>query len=94
MSDRGLLFLFSIVMIASGLGSAAWLAASGQANTVDGLFLVLTALVVAAAFALYALFVIRRAMQPAAKPSAKAAAASAKTAVAKPATAQQVADLP
>jgi len=53
MSDRGILFLFSVCMIAAGLGAAAWLIATGQAGTVDGLFLVLTALVAAAAFALY-----------------------------------------
>lgn len=94
MSDRGLLFVFSVVMIAAGLGSAAWLAATGQANTVDGLFLVLTALIVAASFALYAVFIVRRAMEPAAKPTAKAAAASVKGTVAKPAATQQVADLP
>ena len=56
MSDRGLLFLFSVLMIAAGLGAAAWLVATGQAGTVDGLFLVLTALITAAAFALYARF--------------------------------------
>ena len=72
MSDRGLLFLFSILMIAAGLGVAVWLAATGQAGTVDGLFLVLTALITAAAFALYALFLLRRAME-AGKPPVKVA---------------------
>jgi hypothetical protein len=94
MSDRGLLFLFSVLMIVVGLGSAVWLIATGQAGTVDGLFLVLTALIVAAAFALYVAFMIRRAMEASAKPVAKSAGAAAKTAAAKPAAAQQVADLP
>ena len=79
MSDRGLLFLFSLVMIVAGLGSAAWLIASRQAGTVDGLFLLLTALLEAAVFGLYVLYTIRRAMEPAAAPAtpvAKAAAAA------------------
>ncbi len=80
-------------MIAAGLGSAAWLVVTGQAGTVDGLFLVLTALVVAASFALYAVFLIRRAMEATVKPAAKAAGAGAKSAAAKPAAAQQVPDL-
>ncbi|HUK15817.1 MAG TPA: hypothetical protein VLW65_05355 [Bryobacteraceae bacterium] len=81
-------------MIAAGLGSAVWLIVTGQAGTVDGLFLVLTALVVAASFALYAVFLIRRAMEATAKPAAKAAGAASKSAAAKPAAAQQVPDLP
>jgi len=81
-------------MIAAGLGSAVWLIVTGQAGTVDGLFLVLTALVVAASFALYAVFLVRRAMEATAKPAAKAAGAAAKSAAAKPAAAQQVPDLP
>jgi hypothetical protein len=76
MSDRGFLFLFSILMILGGLGAAGWLVASGQAGTVDGLFLVLTALLVAAVFALYVKYMIRRAMEetrtPAATQSVKA----------------------
>lgn len=94
MSDRGLLFLFSILMIAAGLGTAVWLAVTGQADTVDGLFLVLTALTFAAAFALYAVFLIRRAAEAAGKPAVKAAAAAAKSPAAKPAAVGQVADLP
>jgi hypothetical protein len=94
MSDRGLLFLFSVFMVAAGLGAAAWLVATGQAGTVDGLFLVLTALITAAAFALYVLFVLRRAMDKIAKPAAKATQATAKSTPAKPASVGQVADLP
>lgn len=94
MSDRGLLFLFSILMIAAGLGAAAWMVATGQADTVDGLFLVLTALTFAAAFVLYAVFLIRRAIEAVAKPAAKAAPAGAKSTAARPAAVGQVADLP
>jgi len=92
MSDRGLLFLFSILMIAAGIGSAVWLVVTGQAGTVDGLFLVLTALIVAAAFALYVVFLIRRAMEAQAKPAAKAAPAAAKS-PAKPAAPASVAEV-
>ena len=86
MSDRGFLFLFSVLMIAGGLGTTAWLVISGQAFTVDGLFLVLTALLVALVFLLYVMFVIRREMdaQTAAKPAAAPAKAGA-GATAKPA---------
>jgi predicted membrane protein len=74
MSDRGFLFLFSIFMILAGLGAAAWLAVTGQALTVDGLFLVLTALLVALIFSLYVLFVIRSEMAAAKPATAKAKA--------------------
>ena len=84
MSDRGFLFLFSIVMIVGSLASAGWLIATGQAGTVDGLFLVLTALLMALVFGLYVMFVIHRAME-AAKPAAAAPAAKAAPAAAKPA---------
>ena len=81
MSDRGFLFLFSLLMIVAGVGTAVWLVVSGQAGTVDGLFLALTALLLAAAFVLYVVFMIRRAMaevRPAATRPAKSAAAPAK----------------
>jgi hypothetical protein len=77
MSDRGALFLFSLFMILASLGAAAWLLITGQAGTVDGLFLFLTALLSAAVFALYVKFMIGKAMEaqkpaaPAAKPAAK-----------------------
>jgi len=81
MSDRGFLFLFSLLMIAAGVGSAAYLVATGQAGTVDGLFLVLTALLLALVFALYVIYMIRRAMELAKGPAAQPAkAAAAKTA--------------
>ncbi len=80
MSDRGFLFLFSILMIVGGLGSAAWLILTGQALTVDGLFLALVSLLVAVVFGMYVVYLIRRAMDAqgaAEKPVAKQAAATA-----------------
>jgi len=77
MSDRGFLFLFSIFMIIAGVGSAVWLFATGQAGTVDGLFLVLTALLTAAVFALYVVWAIKRAMAAVAAPAAAAAKSAA-----------------
>ena len=61
-------------MIVASIGAVAWLFATGQALTVDGLFLVLVALLTAAVFWLYVKFLIRRAMDAAAE-SAKAGAA-------------------
>jgi hypothetical protein len=80
MSDRGALFLFSLFMIVASLGAAVWLFATGQAGTVDGLFLVLTALLSAAVFGLYVKFVVGRALEA----QAKAAAQAAKSAAPKP----------
>jgi len=88
MTDRALLFFFSLLMIVVSLGAAGWLLVSGQAATVDGLFLLLTCGLVALAFALYILFMINRAkesLQPAAQP-AKGASPAPKAA-AKPANA-------
>jgi len=87
MSDRGILFLFSLLMIVASLGAAVWLAATGQAGTVDGLFLLLTALIIALCFALYVKFMIRRAMDAAAQTAAQAAKAEAAKPAAKPAPA-------
>ena len=88
MSDRGLLFLFSLLMVLGGLAAAAWLdAMSGQALTVDGLFLVLTALLIALCFALYLIFMIRRAMEATKAPPAAAAKAAPAAQAAKPAPA-------
>jgi predicted lipid-binding transport protein (Tim44 family) len=82
-SDRAILFLFSIVVLIGSLGAAGWLLASGQAGSVDGLFLLLTCLLVALAFALYIGFVIKQAREqaaaPVAQPTKAAAAASAQT---------------
>ena len=79
MSDRAGLFLFSIFMVIVSLAASGWLLVSGQAGSVDGLFLLLTCLLSALAFALYLMFMINRA-----KESLKPAPA-AKTAAAKPA---------
>jgi hypothetical protein len=76
MSDRAALFLFSLFMIVVSLGAAVWLFVTGQAGTVDGLFLVLTALLSAAVFALYVKFVIGRAMEAQKRPPAPAAKAA------------------
>lgn len=65
-------------MIAVGLGSAVWLFATGQAGTVDGLFLLLTALLLAVVFGLYVLYAIRRALEAATpKPVATAKSGAA-----------------
>jgi hypothetical protein len=75
MSDRAALFLFSIFMILVSLGAAAWLLVTGQAGTVDGLFLLLTALLSAAVFGLYVKFSIGRALEAQKQPAASAAKA-------------------
>jgi len=87
MSDRGFLFLFSILMIAVAGASVVYLIASGQAASVDGLFLVVTALTIAAGFGLYAVYQIRRAMEPA-KPAPQPAKASAPASTVKTAPVQ------
>jgi TRAP-type C4-dicarboxylate transport system permease small subunit len=87
MSDRGFLFLFSLFMILAGLASAAYLFATGQAGTVDGLFLTLTALLLAVCFALYLIYMIRRALE-AVKPPAQATKTAPATSPAKAAPAQ------
>lgn len=84
-----MVFLFSLFMIAASLAAALWLVVTHQADTVDGLFMVLTSLLVAASFALYVAYMIKRAMDAQVKPPAKAAAASASRSAAKP-TAQAV----
>jgi TRAP-type C4-dicarboxylate transport system permease small subunit len=84
MSDRGFLFLFSLLMILGGLGAAAWLIMTGQATTVDGLFLFLTALLTVVVFGLYVVYAINRAREAAAE-AAKPAAKPATAAAAKPA---------
>ena len=85
MSDRGFLFLFSCAVILASLVAAGWLVATGQATTVDGLFLMLTCLTIALAFGLYVMFMIRRAMESVEQPAAKPAKAPAAAAQAKPA---------
>ena len=75
-SDRAILFLFSVVVEIASLAATGWLLISGQAGSVDGLFLLLTCLLVALAFGLYLAFMIRRAMEPAPAPAAQPAKAS------------------
>jgi hypothetical protein len=77
MSDRGFLFLFSVLVVLASLGAAGWLLASGQAGSVDGLFLLLTCLVVAAAFGLYIGFMIKRAIASATEAAPQTAKAAA-----------------
>jgi len=83
MSDRGFLFLFSLLMIGLGIGSAVWLFATGQAGTVDGLFLLLTSLLIAVVFGMYVMYVIRRAMEAVTPKPAQPAKAGAPAAAAK-----------
>jgi hypothetical protein len=92
-SDRAILFLFSLVVEIASLGAAGWLLATGQAASVDGLFLLLTCLLVALAFALYLLFMIRRAQESLQAPAAKPAKATAAPA-AQPAQAAQTKPAP
>jgi hypothetical protein len=86
MSDRAFAFIFSILVTVASVGACGWLLVSGQAATVDGLFLLLYCGLVALAFALYVMFLIHRAMEslapaPAPKP-VKAAPAAQKPALA------------
>jgi hypothetical protein len=86
-SDRAILFLFSVVVEIASLGAAGWLLASGQAGSVDGLFLLLTCLLIALAFGLYLAFMIRRAMEPAPPAPQPAKSAAPPPAQSKPAPA-------
>ncbi len=83
-----MLFLFSVLMVIASLGSAGWLAATGQAGSVDGLFLLLTCLLVAFSFGLYIAYVIHREMEaqktPAPQVTRSTAAAGPKVAAEKP----------
>ena len=70
MLERVGVFLFSLLMVVGSLGVAVWLIATGQAGSVDGLFLLLVCLVFALAFAICAFLLIKTAMQRAAAPAA------------------------
>jgi hypothetical protein len=90
MSDRGYLFLFSVFMVGAGGGSAAYLVATGQAGTVDGLFLVLSALLLALVFALNIMYMLNRAIEAVKGPPQPAkAVAAAKPAKPAPAPVSQ-----
>jgi hypothetical protein len=73
-SDRAILFLFSVVVEIASLVAAGWLLASGQAGSVDGLFLA---------------FMIRRAMEPTPAPAAQPAKATTAAPASKPAPVTQ-----
>ena len=80
MSDRAILFIFGVVVIVVCLGTCVTLLINGQAESVDGLFLILMCLAIALAFGLYLMFMIKRAMEPPPPPpkaAAKPAAAKA-----------------
>ncbi|MSV30041.1 MAG: hypothetical protein EXQ52_15035 [Bryobacterales bacterium] len=64
MSDRGYLFLFSVVVIIVSLAAAVWQIVSGAAASLDGLFLILVCGLVALAFALYVKFLLRTSLEP------------------------------
>jgi len=76
MSDRGVLLLFSLVVILAAASVAVWLIATGQVAYIDGLFLFLCCLVVALAFSLYVRYLIRNAMAAPATEAMKASAAA------------------
>ena len=79
MSERGFLFIFSCIVIVASLAAVGWMVATGQAASVDGLFLVLMCLLIALAFGLYLMFMIKRAMEALEAPPAKPAQATATT---------------
>jgi hypothetical protein len=70
MSDRGILFLFSLGVILTALGAAAWLIDTGQARYIDGLLLLICCLILAMAFGLYVKYLIKSAMQATTPPAA------------------------
>ena len=90
MTDRAFLFLVALVCEIFALVSAIWLIAAGQLGSFDGNFLFLSALVMAAAFALYLKSMIARAMEPQPAPKPTAAPAAKKTETAAPELAGKV----
>jgi NAD/NADP transhydrogenase beta subunit len=88
-SDRAILFLFSVLVEIASLAAAGWLLVTGQAGSVDGLFLFLTCLLVALAFGLFLVFMIRRAMEPVAAPAPQSVKAGAAAPAQKPAPVTQ-----
>ena len=63
MSNRGVAFLISVLIVMACLGVSVWLVVSGQAGYVDGLFLLLTCLLLALAFGLYLMYLVKAAIQ-------------------------------
>jgi hypothetical protein len=88
MSDRALLFVFGVIVVVVCLGTCGLLLANGQAESVDGLFLILMCLAIALAFALYLMFMIKRAMEPPPPPPKPAAKTGAPAAKAEPVATQ------
>jgi hypothetical protein len=72
MSDRGYLFLFSVLVILVSIAGAVWQIVSGAAASLDGLFLILVCGLVAFAFALYVKFLLRTSLEPEKPAGAKA----------------------
>ncbi|MBK5291249.1 MAG: hypothetical protein JJE04_06180 [Acidobacteriia bacterium] len=73
MSDRGWLFIGSLLVIVVCLGTIGFLLATHQAFTLDGLMLIAVCKLTALAFALYLWFMVNRAKEEIEK-EAKAAA--------------------
>ncbi|HTM51771.1 MAG TPA: hypothetical protein VL285_23915 [Bryobacteraceae bacterium] len=71
MTDRAILFLSSVVFFLGGIAVCVWLIATGQLGTFDGNFLLLSSILVTAAFGLYIRFLIRRAMEAGPPPRAE-----------------------
>ena len=95
-SDRGIVFLISALLVLVSLAVAGWLVVSGQVLSLDGIFLALSCLVLAFGFSLYVGFLVKQAMKelqagsepakvkaPAAAPPKAAAAPAQKTVEAK-----------
>ncbi len=80
MSGRGWLFLLSIAVVLASLAVAGWLLLTGQALSFDGLFLLLTCLVLAFAFGLYGGFLLKQAMKEVESAAGDAAPAPAQSA--------------
>jgi hypothetical protein len=81
MTDRGWLFICSVLLIVVSLAATGWLVVSGQIHSLDGLFLAHVCLLTALVFALYVWNLIAAAREEIAKELApKPAAAAAKKA--------------
>jgi len=62
MSDRSVLFLFSLLVVIGCLAADAWLIATRQIGSFDGLFLFCSSSVIVFAFGLYLCWMIRSAV--------------------------------
>ena len=59
MLERVGVFLLSVLLVAGSLGLAVWIIATGQAASMDGIFLVLVCLVFALVFSICAYLVVK-----------------------------------